>query len=421
MKSATSTRRTFFKQLAGAAAAGWTLSGPAGKSHARSGKPRIAGIVTEYRSFSHADVLLGRMIKGYSLGLEAIWPRTHVVSMFVDQSPKGDLSRPIAAKFGIEIMPTIEQALTLGTGKLAVDGVVIIGEHGDYPTNEIGQLMYPRRRFFEETAATFRKTDKAVPVFNDKHLGFAWNDAKWMYDTAREMQFPLMAGSSLPTTWRKPDLEIALGTPVKEAIAIGYSDIEAYGFHALETLQCMVERRAGGETGVHAVTCLRGADVWKAADAGVWSWDVLAAALKPSHQESYDPRERSRNPTAFVIEYADGLKGTVLMLDGLAREFSFGARLANPDQVVGTEFWLQEPVFGHFSYLAHNIEEMFLTGKEVSPPERTLLTTGILDAAMHSRYENRRIETPWLTSIRYQANGSTSRRARFDGALTAGL
>ena len=155
-----------------------------------------------------------------------------------------------AAHAGAKIVPTIHDALTLGTGKLAVDGVVLIGEHGVYPRNEKGQHMYPRRRFFEETVRTFEAVGSAVPVFNDKGLGYAWNDAKWMYDQSRSLKFPLMAGSSLPTTWRRPDLEVPIGVKFDECLAIGFGDVEAYGFHALETLQCMAERRQSGETGV---------------------------------------------------------------------------------------------------------------------------------------------------------------------------
>ena len=44
----------------------------------------------------------------------------------------------------MKIYPTIAEALTLGGGKLAVDGVVLVGEHGNYPKNEKGQTKYPR-------------------------------------------------------------------------------------------------------------------------------------------------------------------------------------------------------------------------------------------------------------------------------------
>src|SRR5262249_46658156 len=106
--------------------------------------------------------------------------------------------------------------------------------------------------------------------FNDKHLAATWDDAKWMYDRARKLMFPLLAGSSLPVTWRKPDLVLPKGCELTGAVQIGYGPFEGYGFHALESLQCMVERRAGGETGVKAVTCHSGKTVTDALDGRLW-------------------------------------------------------------------------------------------------------------------------------------------------------
>jgi hypothetical protein len=382
----------------------------------RAAPPRIAAIITEYRSLSHADVIVGRMLNGYILSTtETYAPRAQIVSMYVDQTPAGDLSRGMASQYGVPIKPTIAEALTLGGDRLAVDGVLIIGEHGDYRENEKGQKMYPRRRFFEETVKTFAATGSAVPVFNDKHLGFAWDDARWMYDQSRQMKFPLMAGSSVPTAWRKPDVELPLGVELESALAVGYSGIEIYGFHTLELLQCMVERRRGGESGVRAVTCLEGDDVWKAASSGKWPRGLLdtAAAHLPGH--SSEPPERAcKNPVAFLIENTDGFRSAALLLDGFTTQFAFAGDVKGKSVPVATNIWLQEPGYGHFSYLVHNIESMYLTGKEPYPPERTLLSTGILDAIMTSRFEgHRRIETPWLADVAYQATGNTGRRAKF--------
>lgn len=416
--SASVNRRQFLGAASAALAAGWLprLNGNA-RAAQRTGKPRIAAVITEYRGFSHADVILGRFLQGYGLGLESHWPRTQVVSLYVDQFPKGDLSRGMAAQYGVEIKPTIGAALTLDGDELAVDGVLIVGEHGNYPYNEKDQHMYPRRRFFEETVDTFRKTETSVPVFNDKHLGFAWADGKWMYDQSRDIGFPLMAGSSLPTTWRKPDLELPLGVELEEGLSIGYGGLEAYGFHALETLQCMIERRSGGESGVRAVTCIEGDAVWEAGRKGLWSRSLLDAAVAcVENKPSGTPEEHCKKPAAFLIEHVDGLRSSVLMLNGYTAAFGFACRRAGSAEPEAAHFWLQEPVFGHFSYLTHNIESMYLTGKETYPPERTLLTTGILDAAMTSRFEgHKRIETPWLAEVAYRAGENSGRRAMFPG------
>src|SRR5204863_5006096 len=143
------------------------------------------------------------------------------------------------------------------------------GEHGNYPTNDKGQILYPRRKFFEEVVKVFRASKRSVPVFNDKHLSYSWENAKWMYDQSREMGFPMMAGSSVPVTWRRPDLRPEVGIEWERALALGYGHAsygEAFGYHPLEALQVMTERRKGGETGVRAVQYLEGKKAWKAAE-----------------------------------------------------------------------------------------------------------------------------------------------------------
>ena len=378
-------------------------------------RPKVAVITTEYRGFSHADVIATRFIQGYILSTtETYWPRTQVVSIFHDQQPPNDMTPGFAAHAGAKIVPTIREALTLGTDKLAVDGVLILGEHGNYPKNAKGQHMYPRRRFFEETVQTFEAVGATAPVFNDKGLAYAWDDAKWMYDQARTMKFPFMAGSSLPTTWRRPETDVPLGVQFDECLAIGYGDLEAYGFHALETLQCMVERRQGGETGVKSVTCLEGDAVWEAAAAGRWSRSLLDAVTGcVEKKKSGRPEKSCKNPQIALIEYVDGLKASMIMLNGYSSAFGFAGRVRHQSEPVAAHFFLQEPGFGHFSYLTHNVESMFITGKEIYPPERTLLTTGILDAVMTSRFEShRRIETPWLQNVKYQVGADTGRRGK---------
>src|SRR6266699_252238 len=106
-----------------------------------------------------------------------------------------------------------------------------------------------------------------------------------MVDKSRELMFPFMAGSSIVTTWRRPALRLPRNGDQVEAVQIGYGPLEGYGFHELEGLQCMVERRKGGETGVAAVQCLKGEEMWKALDAGRWSKKLLEAALElvPAH------------------------------------------------------------------------------------------------------------------------------------------
>lgn len=371
---------------------------------------KVAAIVTEYRRHSHADVIVGKILEGFNYdGKDG--PRLKLVSLFVDQFPTGDMSRDLARKYGFKICDSIAEALLLGGKELAVDGVLSIGEHGNYPENDKGQKLYPRRRFFEGIADVFARTKKSVPVFNDKHLAATWTDAKWMYDKSRELFVPVLAGSSLPVTWRQPALKLPADCPLLEAVQVGYGPFEGYGFHALEALQCMVERRQGAETGVQAVECLQGEAMWKALAAGRWSKPLLEAALDkvPAHAKG-DYREltvKDKSAGVFLIEYRDGFRAAVAMMNGYVYEgdggaFTFAGRLKGEEQPRACLFYLQQPdPFAHFAYLLKAIDASIQTGHAVYPVERTLLTTGILDAVMTSRAEkNRRVETPHL-AIKY--------------------
>ncbi len=372
---------------------------------------KVAAVITVYTHWSHADVIVGKILEGYNYDGGA-GPDMKLASMYIDQTPAKDMSRDLAKKHGFTIYPTIESALTLGGERLAVDGVLCIGEHGDYPKNAKGQILYPRRRFFEAVCKVFEKSKKSVPVFNDKHLSATWADAKWMFDKARELFMPFLAGSSIPLTWRRPELKLPRNCPLIEAVQVGYGPFEAYGFHALEGLQCLAERCKGGETGVKAVQCLQGPAMWEALDSGRWSKSLLEAALArvPAHaQGDYrEPTARAKDAGLFLIEYRDGFRAAVLMANGWVHEgdggaFTFAGRLQGQDELVSTHFYLQQPdPFGHFAYLVKAIDSMMRTGHAPYPVERTLLTTGILDAVMTSRAEkHRRVETPHL-DIRYQ-------------------
>ncbi len=371
----------------------------------------VAGITTVYRKWSHADVILGKLLEGYRHdGGEK--PSIRLASLYVDQFPKEDMSKALAAKHGFRLCKSIPEALTLGGDKLAVDGVLLIGEHGDYPHNEKGQHLYPRRRFFEETVKVFEKAGKVVPVFNDKHLSATWDDAKWMYDKARALYVPFLAGSSLPVTWRRPRLQLPKGCELTAAVQLGYGPLEAYGFHALESLQCMVERRKGGETGVKAVQCLQGKAMWEAMDAGRFPKALLEEAIRcaPAHAKG-DYREstaKAKDAAVFLVEYRDGLTAAVAMLNGFLYEgdggaFCFAGQLKGEDKPRSTHFYLQQPdPFAHFAYLVRAIESLVRTGHAPYPVERTLLTTGVLDAVMTSRHQGgKRVETPHL-KIEYQ-------------------
>ncbi len=366
-----------------------------------SARKKIAAIITQYFHKSHADVIVTKFLKGFPTDTGLFAPRVDLASMYIDQVMEGDVGLAIAAEHRVPVYPSIVKALTLGTDRLAVDGVLLIGEHGDYAWNEKEQHLFPRRYFMEQICGVMATAGRAVPVYNDKHLSYNWHDAKWMYDRARQLGAPFMAGSSLPLCWRNPYLEHELETPIQEAIAIGFSGLDIYGFHTLEALQCMVERRRGSETGVAAVTCLEGDAVWQSAKDDRWSRELAEAACATiANKPAGTMEEHCPNPALFLLEYRDGLKGAVLMLNGYVQDLAYAARVEG--RIQATELHAQghgapDGPYAHFSYLSLNIEEMFLTGRPTYPVERTLLASGALEAALTSRHQgHRRLETPWL-------------------------
>ena len=360
----------------------------------------VAAVVTEYRNNSHADVICGKILEGWNQDGGA-GPDLKLVSLYTDQVPKGDLSRALQTKHGFRICKTIDDAVTFGSGDVQVAGVLSIGEHGNYPnTEDTNQKMYPRRRLFDGIADAFRRCGSVVPVFNDKHLSYRWSDAKHMYDTAQQMRIPMMAGSSLPVTWRKPSVELPMGCEIEAALSIGYGGLESYGFHALEAHQCMIERRRDAEAGVAAVQAVRGDAIWKAEREGRWSRELFDAALAstPGVPEGKREERVNKGATFYLLDHRDGLKSAVAMANGLARHFAVAVKLRGEREPLVSWFQLQdEKPYGHFAFLTHAIEEMIHGGTPSYPVERTLLTTGVLDAAMHSVAQNgKRIATPQL-------------------------
>lgn len=359
---------------------------------------KVAAIVTTYFRYSHADNIVTRFMEGFSIVGKSYPPPCKVASLYIDQVNDLDVGRPLAKRWKVPLVQSIPEALTLGGNKLAVDGVVIVAEHGDYPTNSRGQILYPRRKFFEQVVGVFKDSGRSVPVFNDKHLAASWEDAKWMYDQSRQMGFPMMAGSSVPVTYRHPDLQPKVGTAWERALSVGYSHFEVYGFHTLEALQVMTEKRPGGETGVQAVQCLEGKSAWDAAREGKWDRELLEAAVaQVPGKRSKKIEEEDRDALVYLIEYRDGLRATAYLSPRHVQEFAFAGRVKGRTEPLACWYELPKPQRDHFSFLVQHAARMMLTGKASYPVERTLLTTGMLDYSIRSKAGGHvRLETPGL-------------------------
>jgi hypothetical protein len=427
---------------------------------------RLAILGSVYRYRSNMQTLADRFLVGYPNDGEWHMPNVKVVSVYVDQlgrqaeaapspyqlamtgakvapasSAKGiagglgrnlavaaqtsaekeettsDLSGARSQQFGFRLCSNIPEALRCGGDRIAVDAVLTIVEQDDYPTNDRGQILLPSYDFFQQCVQVFEDEGRVVPYFNHKQLSYSFDQAQTMVKTANRLGFPLLAGSSLPVTWRLPDVDVPLGAEVEEAVMVGVGGFDGTDFDALEALQCMLERRKGGETGVKAVQLLEGDDVWAAGKAGRWSRDLLSSALSrsdtPLGLTVLDGRTQDlvasgvlpqlvKNPAAYCIEYNDGTRATLLMLNGAIQDFNISMRVTGHG-MVSTQFFLPPaPNYAYSACLAAKIEQMFQSRSAAYPVERTLLTTGLLEACLHSRHRlNQRLETPQL-AISYQ-------------------
>ena len=418
-------RREFLQTMAvgtGAAALG-TLPGTSfGNGGSR--RPRVAVIFTVLRFRSHAFNILENFLGPYYFNGELTDPGVDVVSLYADQFPHDDMARAVSGKFKIPLFGSIGDALRVGGRDLNVDAVLSIGEHGDYPYNKRGQHLYPRKRFFDEAFAVMRESGRFVPFFNDKHWSYRWDWSSEMFDKAREHGLPIMAGSSVPLAERRPPLELPPNCEIEEAVSIHGGGLESYDFHGLEVLQSLVEQRRGGETGISRIELLTGDAFRTAKRDGRWSQELVDAAMQAEKAMKVKRQarpttgvfaikkgmpEKSRPPRpagdyAISVTYRDGLKATVLKLGSSADRWNFACRLKWEDMPRVTAFF-NSPCGnrGLFKALSHSIQRLFITGREPWPAERTLLTTGAVEAVMHSFEQNGKvIETPHL-EIAYQS------------------
>jgi len=414
------TRRDFAKALGFAVAGGslpW-LGGCAGRPEPGPQRKKVALLATEIRKYSHAQHFVDRLLEGY--GWEGAYhhPPLELAGLYVDQFPEGDLTRDRVQRHQVKLYPTVEEALTLGGSSLGVDGVLIIGEHGDYPRNEKGQKLYPRYDWFKKVVGVFEESGRAVPVFNDKHLATRWDHALEMVQDSRRLGFAFLAGSSLPVTWRLPSIDLPWGTPLRESVCACYGGVDSYDFHGLETAQCMSERRAGGERGIRSIVAIEGPDVWNAVRKRDQTRDLLLAALSRSHTlkapagftipvvdldwiEAQCPK-----PVAYFMEHRDGFQSVMFLLNRLILDFNY-AGLQEDGTIVSTQFYLPMPprlttLADFFNPLMHHIETCVQQQRAPYPVERTLLTTGMTAFGVESLFRKEKITTPEM-SVRYEA------------------
>jgi hypothetical protein len=381
------------------------------------GRPRIACLVTYWAApNSHADWILTKLLDGYWWQGAHTPSRVDIVSVYIHQHDTSLLGQKICRAKNIPIYKTVAEAVTLGGTELAVDGVVIVAEHGDYPTDLKGHWLLPRWWIYQQAIKVFEKSGRSVPVFNDKHLSYNWDDAKWMFDKSRELGFPLTGGSSIPTYFREPEIDLAIDTPLKHSIVVGGAPDEGAIFHCIDVLQAFVERRKGGETGVKAVQSIRGPDTWKWVASNDWAGTLLDAVATRFKVAPASLRGDAR-ANVCIVDYNDGTRAAVISGKDVGWTFAGEIEGQSEPTIISMLGWP-----GPFSqYHAANgqphwINEMMLTKQEPFNAERLLLSTGITNHYMESNWQNgrysavgRRIETP-VMNMTYR----TTRGAMFE-------
>lgn len=369
---------------------------------AQSGKKKIACVSSTYHVRSHSDNFITRFLEGYWVHERYYEPPFQVMSLWMDQVHPGDIGQRLSQAYGLRQATSIADAITLGTGKLAVDGVVVVCEHGNYPHNEKNQQLYPRYEFFEQIVKVFKESKRSCPVFTDKHLSYDWKKARQMYDWSHELKFPLMAGSSVPVTFRRPEYDPPLGLEMESALSVGGGWVADGGiFHILETLQAFVERRKGGEVGVRSVQMLKNEEVWKAAAQGQWDRSLLDAALARQEKPRSSKKPEDMRAVLGLVEYRDGFRAAVLALSEVSEYLCAVKPKGKPAEA--TLCYIPIENSNNFSMLVHGITQMIATGKRPFAIERTLLVSGTLAALMDSGYQNgKRLETPEL-NVAYKA------------------
>jgi len=355
---------------------------------------KIAVLSTEFHPASHTDVIVSRWLEPFLNDHLYGWsaPSSRIASFYVAQRKMtSDLTNAVTARYGIPSFDSISGALTLGGDDLAVDAVILIAEHGDYPENEFHQKLYPRKEFFDEMVAVFRRSGRVVPVFFDKHL--SWN-TEWiqeMASTIRALRIPFFAGSSIPFSLPESLKNIQPSTPFEEVVAVYYNDLESYLFHSAELVESVVEHRDSQEPGIAEITAWEGEAAWRAMDSGEFSWDLLEEACASSSAEHLkairDHRAARGEPVyAFQVRYRDGLKVTHFMQKDVVRKMCLAARITGQDRLLsGTGLSSgADHYYPHFARLCRQIEDFFLTGHSPVPLSRIQTTSMVTALAMQA-------------------------------------
>lgn len=354
---------------------------------------KAAFLFEEFSTSSPSQQLLDRFLMGYVRNGSFHKPDISEISAYLPPTNEGDFGmRP--EDFDLQTANTVEQTVE------GADAIVIASRKPGATAND---------RLAEIALA---HAPEGAACFIHGTLSGSLETGRALAKLAAARRIALLAGTPLSVTWRLPEFQLPKNTALSEALIVvqinppppqasspsqsgPQGTLAGAELNALESLLPIIEQRRGGEAGVRSVRRLEGEDVWRAGHRKLWSWPLLASALSRSHSPQGDPvldgrtqdivglgrvPKLARHPQAWILDHSDGLRTSILVLDGVVGDFNAAVRAADGRTFSTQIFRGPPPMEQHFSLLTAAMEEFFTTGKAPWPVERNLLIAGLLEA-----------------------------------------
>lgn len=203
----------------------------------------------------------------------------------------------------------------------------------------------------------------------------------------------IQVGTPLPWTWRLPEADLAAGTELKEVVVLIRGTFPTAEQEGIDALLALTSHRQGGESGLSSITRLTGNEVWKAAKEGRFSWDVFSAAVSRTNSKLGDATidgrtqdivglgmipQLAKGTRAWILEHKDGLKSTIITMDGILNDDNFAIRTKAGDTISAQFYRPPKPNDHQYTRLMDRIASFLIGEKNALPPQRTLLWAKII-------------------------------------------
>jgi hypothetical protein len=355
----------------------------------------ITCIVEEFAPGTPAQQLLDRFLLGYPRDGEFHRLEHCVISAHLLETANANASLDARVKeHGLIFETNLERAIT------GADALAVIWRGGGADAQD---------------AIIQRVLNQAAPgacCFVHGALGTNLAAARAHAALAASRGIRLLAGTPMGVSWRLPDLELPAGAAVKEALIVVQGASPGSELDGLEGILPILERRRGGESGVRAVRSVSGEGLWQSSRERGWSWDLLATALSRSDSPQGDAvtdgrtedlvglglvPKLAREPRGWLIDHRDGLRSSILVLDGVVADCNIALQLSNGAMLSAQLYRPPKPAQHEFSRLASIVEGFFKAGEPPWPVRRSILTAGLLEAfRTASARQDEVLETPLL-------------------------